>query len=153
MCSRPVVDSRPQPTAPDLVGAWRSKMQFKGGRSRASRILSSCTSSSGGTMTESSNYGGAPPVPPAYGVWRGVGPGEFEAKYEYYATRPPAGVADLTGGGGWLPAGRGVLVERIRMSAAGDSFTSTIRYEALDAAGRPVPGGGEAEGRAGRIGF
>ena len=24
----------------------------------------------GGTMTASSNYDGAPPVPPAYGVWR-----------------------------------------------------------------------------------
>lgn len=107
----------------------------------------------GGTMTESSNYDGAPPVPPAYGVWRSVGPGEFEAKYEYYATRPPSELKELTGGGGWLPSGRGVFVERIRVSAGGDSFTSTLRYDALDLTGRPIAGGGEAIGRAVRIRF
>jgi hypothetical protein len=153
-CSRPVVEGGAQPAASQLVGAWRSQVQFKGGPfASATDLEFMYVFNSGGTMTESSNYDGAPPVPPAYGVWRAVGPGEFEAHYEYYATRPPAGLADLTGGGGWLPSGRGVIVERIRMSAAGDSFTSTIRYEALDPAGRLAPGGGEAEGRAGRIGF
>lgn len=151
--SRRPEEGRPT-TAPELVGAWRSSVRFKDGPFASVEDLEFMyVFNSGGTMTESSNYDGAPPVPPAYGVWHSVGPGEFEAKYEYYASRPPAGLADLTGGGGWLPAGRGVLVERIRMSAAGDSFTSTIRYEALDTGGKPVPGGGEAQGRAGRIGF
>ncbi len=153
-CSPPRPEKDRPTSAPELVGAWRSKVQFKGGPFASVKDLEFMyVFNSGGTMTESSNYDGAPPVPPAYGVWRSVGPGEYEAKYEYYATRPPAGLADLTGGGGWLPSGRGMLVERIKLSAARDSFTSTIRYEALDAAGKPVPGGGEAEGRAGRIGF
>lgn len=153
-CSRPRLEDGRATTSPDLVGAWRSTLQFRSGTFASIKDLEFMyVFNSGGTMTESSNYDGAPPVPPAYGVWRSVGPGEYEAKYEYYATRPPAGLADLTGGGGWLPSGRGVFVERIRMSAAGDSFTSTIRYDALDPAGRPIPGGGEADGRAARIEF
>lgn len=153
-CSRPGAEGTGPPAAPVLVGAWRSTLQFRTGAFASIKDLEFMyVFNSGGTMTESSNYDGAPPVPPAYGVWRSVGPGEYEAKYEYYATRPPAGLADLTGGGGWLPSGRGVFVERIRISAAGDSFTSIIRYEALDPAGRSLPGGGEAEARAARIGF
>jgi hypothetical protein len=153
-CSRPRLEGAGAAATPALVGAWRSTLQFRSGAFASVKDLEFMyVFNSGGTMTESSNYDGAPPVPPAYGVWRRVGPGEFEAKYEYYASRPPAGLADLTSGGGWLPSGRGVFVERIQISAAGDSFTSTIRYEALDPSGRPVPGGGEAEGRAARIGF
>jgi hypothetical protein len=135
-----------------LVGAWRSTLRFESGVFANIQDLEFMyVFNVGGTMTESSNYDGAPPVPPAYGVWRNVGPGEYEAKYEYYATRAPTGVKELTGGGGWLPSGRGVFVERIRVFAGGDSFTSTLRYDALDLAGRPLPGGGEAVGSAGRI--
>jgi len=50
----------------------------------------------GGTLTESSNYDGAPPVPPAYGVWHSIGPNEFEARYEYFTTAPLANVEALT---------------------------------------------------------
>jgi hypothetical protein len=107
----------------------------------------------GGTLTESSNYDGAPPVPPAYGVWRSVGANEFEARYEYFATAPPANFEALSSGGGWLPAGRGIFVERITLASDGNSFTSSLRYEALDAQGNPAEGGGEAEGRAVRIDF
>ena len=153
-CSRAPVDDTGAAAAPALLGAWRSTVQFRSGAFASVKDLEFMyVFNSGGTMTESSNYDGAPPVPPAYGIWRSAVPGEFEARYEFYATRPPAGLPELFGGGGWLPAGRGVFTERIRMSAAGDSFTSTIRYQALDPAGRPVPGGGEAEGRAARIGF
>lgn len=138
---------------PELIGAWRATVQFKTGAFASVKDLEFLyVFNAGGTMTESSNYDGAPPVPPAYGVWRAVGPGEFEATYEYFMTRPPAGLTDLTRGGGWLPAGRGRLVERIRVSAEGNSFTSTIRYEAFDTAGRSAPGGGKAVGRGARVG-
>ena len=59
----------------------------------------------GGTMTESSNYDASPPVPPAYGIWRKVGPRQFEAKYEFYVTKPPAAFEEIAKGGGWGPGG------------------------------------------------
>ena len=54
---------------------------------------------------------------------------------------------------GWLPGGRGVLVEAITVSADGNSFTSTIRYEILDPGGKTVEGGGLGEAHAARIMF
>jgi hypothetical protein len=138
---------------PALVGAWRSSLQFETGAFAAIKDLEFLyVFNAGGTLTESSNYDGAPPVPPAYGVWRALGPNEFEAKYEYFATAP----SDLDAfmkGAGWLPSGRGVYTERIKLSADARSFTSIIRYEALGLRGEPVEGGGEAKGRAVRIGF
>ena len=104
-------------------------------------------------MTESSNYDAAPPVPPAYGIWRKVGPREFEAKYEFYVTKAPAAFAEIAKGSGWSPAGRGVFVERIALSEDGGSFTSTIKYDQYDTAGKPVEGGGEATGRGTRLTF
>jgi hypothetical protein len=141
-------------SSPGLAGAWRSSVQFNTGPLAAVKDLEFLyVFNAGGTMTESSNYDGAPPVPPAYGIWRALGPREFEARYEFYATRPPASVTDITGGGGWLPAGRGVLTERMALSEDGRSFTSTIRYEALDPLGKPAPGGSEGTGRGARIEF
>jgi hypothetical protein len=136
-----------------LVGAWRSSLQFdSGGFAGIKDLEFMYVFNEGGTLTESSNYDGAPPVPPAYGVWRSVGPWEFEAKYEYYATAPsPPEV--FRSGGGWLPSGRGIFTERITLSPDGQSFTSTIRYEALGVKGEPVAGSGEAKGRAVRIAF
>jgi hypothetical protein len=81
-----------------------------------------------------------------------VGPGEFEAKYEFYVTAP-APPEDFRTGAGWLPSGRGVFIERITLSADGQAFTSTIRYEAYGSKGESIPGGGTAEGRAVRIRF
>jgi hypothetical protein len=104
-------------------------------------------------MTESSNYDEAPPVPPAYGIWRRVGTREFEAKYLFYSTRPPGKFDEIASGGGWGPAGFGQLVEQITVAPDGQSFTSTIRYDAFDAAGKPVEGGGPANGNATRIGW
>lgn len=136
-----------------LVGAWRSSLQFESGAFAAIKDLEFMyVFNAGGTLTESSNYDGAPPVPPAYGVWREVGPNEFEAKYEYFATVPSA-QDDFLKGAGWLPAGRGVFTERIKLSPDGRSFTSIIRYQALNESGEPVEGGGTAKGRAERIGF
>jgi hypothetical protein len=104
-------------------------------------------------MTESSNYDASPPVPPAYGIWRKVGDRQFEAKYEFYVTKAPAAFGEIAKGGGWAPAGRGVFVERITVSENGDSFSSRIRYDQYDTAGKPAEGGGEATGRGVRLKF
>jgi hypothetical protein len=121
--------TRDQPVQPaPLVGAWRSSVQFETGDFASIKNLEFMyVFNAGGTLTESSNYDGAPPVPPAYGVWREVAPGEFEAKYEYFATAPSP-PDQFKSGGGWLPSGRGILTERIKVSADGQTFSSTIRY-------------------------
>ena len=49
--------------------------------------------------------------------------------------------------------GRGVLTERIELSSDGQTFTSTIQYEAFGKRGEPVEGGGTARGTGVRIGF
>ena len=150
-CSRQVVRSA---STPAIVGAWRSTVQFQTGAFASLKDLEFMyVFSAGGTMTESSNYDADPPVPPAYGVWTQAGPREFEATYEFYSTKAPAAVAEITGGGGWSPSGRGVLAERIKVSDDGQSFVSTIRYSAFDMHGTPVEGGGEADGHGRRIGF
>jgi hypothetical protein len=137
-----------------LVGEWREQLQFATGAFAAVKDLEFMyVFNLGGTMTESSNYDAAPPVPPAYGIWRQAGPREYEAKYEYYATRPPAAFDEITSGGGWLPAGRGVFTERITLSEDGRTFSSQISYEAFDTAGQPTAGGGEATGHGTRLTF
>ncbi len=136
-----------------LIGAWRSSVQFKTGAFADIKDLEFMyVFNEGGTVTESSNYDGAPPVPPAYGVWRLIRPNEFEAKYEYFAT-VPSGADVFKDGGGWIPSGRGVFTEVITLSADTKTFTSNIRYEALGLRGEKVDGSGEAEGRAVRIWF
>jgi len=144
--------SADKPAAPvPLVGAWRSSIQFESGEFAAVKDLELLyVFNEGGTMTESSNYDAAPPVPPAYGVWRTVGANEFEAKYEFFKTAPSSPDA-FKSGAGWMPSGRGVLTERIKLAEDGESFTSTIQYEALNAKGEPAEGGGQAQGRAARI--
>jgi hypothetical protein len=138
---------------PDLAGAWRSSVQFKTGAFAGITDLEFMqVFNTGGTMTESSNYDAAPPVPPAYGVWRRTGPSTFEARYEFYVARPPAKAEELLDGG-WQPAGRGVLVERITLAADGKTYTSAIQFDTFDAAGRRVEGGGLADARAQRLGF
>ena len=137
-----------------LVGQWRAQLSFRDGDFAAVADLEFMyVFNLGGTMTESSNYDGAPPVPPAYGIWRQVGPGRFEVTYEFYPTKAPARLDDLTAGGGWGPAGRGVFFEAITIADDGESFASQIRYEALDRAGDPVEGGGEGVGRGVRLRF
>jgi hypothetical protein len=141
-----------EPGPEPLVGAWRSSLQFEDGAFAGIKDLQFMyVFNAGGTLTESSNYDGAPPVPPAYGAWRRVGPNEYEARYEFFSTAPAVAV-DFLKGAGWLPAGRGVFTESIRLADDGGTFTSTLRYEPFDANGRPIDGGGTARGRAVRIG-
>jgi len=136
---------------PPLIGAWRSAIQFQSGAFASVKDLEFMyVFHSDGTLTESSNYDAAPPVPPAYGVWHEVGPKEFEAKYEFYSMAPSAPDA-FKSGAGWIPAGRGVLTERIKVSDDGNAFTSTIRYEAFDLMGKSIEGGGTATGKASRM--
>jgi hypothetical protein len=140
--------------APDLVGEWRAKLQFTSGAFAPIKDLEFMyVFNQGGTMTESSNYDASPPVPPAYGIWRRVGTREFEAKYEFYVTKPPATFEEIVKSGGWGPAGRGVFVERITISEDGNSFTSKIKYDQFDTAGKPAQGGGEATGRGVKLAF
>jgi len=137
-----------------LVGAWRSQIRFDSGALAGMKDLEFMyVFNAGGTMTESSNHDGEPPVPPAYGVWRKKGPRQFEARYAFYITRAPETFADIAKGGGWPPAGRGVLTENIILADDGGSFRSTIVYSAFDPAGRPVEGGGKGAGAGARMGF
>jgi hypothetical protein len=155
------VAGRPQPQPPvasdpaaPLLGQWRAQLQFTSGAFAAIKDLEFMyVFNSGGTMTESSNYDGAPPVPPAYGIWRNTGPKQFEIKYEFYVTKAPAAFEEITKGGGWGPAGRGVFVEKITLSDDGKSFTSKIKYDQFDAAGKPAEGGGEATGKGVKLAF
>jgi hypothetical protein len=152
--------SHPKPLAAsdtaavDLVGEWRAQLQFSSGAFATIKDLEFMyVFNQGGTMTESSNYDASPPVPPAYGIWRKVGDREFEAKYEFYVTKAPAKFDEIAKGGGWAPAGRGVFVERITLSGDGKSFTSKIKYDQFDTAGKPAEGGGEATGRGVKLTF
>jgi hypothetical protein len=137
-----------------LVGAWRSQIRFANGALADVKDLEFMyVFNAGGTMTESSNYDGAPPVPPAYGAWRKGAPRQFEARYAFYITKAPGGYEDIAKGGGWSPNGHGVLTERITLSDDGQSYKSTITYVAFDPAGKPVEGGGDGIGAGVRMGF
>ena len=140
--------------AVDLVGEWRAQLQFTSGAFAPIKDLEFMyVFNQGGTMTESSNYDASPPVPPAYGIWRKVGDRQFEIKYEFYVTKPPANFEEIAKAGGWGPAGRGVFVERITVSADGKSYTSKIKYDQFDTAGKPAEGGGEATGKGVKLTF
>lgn len=137
-----------------LVGAWRSQIQFGDGAFATVRDLEFMyVFNAGGTMIESSNYDGAPPVPPAYGTWKATGPREFEARYEFFITKPPESFDSIAQGGGWLPAGHGVLTESIVLAEDGNSFTSTIALVLFDQNKQEVEGGGKGNGRGTRIAF
>ena len=151
---QPMPPAVSNPVSPELLGQWRAQLQFTSGAFAAIKDLEFMyVFNSGGTMTESSNYDGAPPVPPAYGIWRNTGPKQFEVKYEFYVTKAPAAFEEITKGGGWGPAGRGVFVEKITLSGDGKSFTSKIKYDQFDAAGKPAEGGGEATGKGVKLAF
>jgi hypothetical protein len=137
-----------------LIGAWRSTVQFSSGAFAAIKDLEFMYSfNTGGTMMESSNYDGSPPVPPAYGVWRSLGHGKYHARYAYFWTKPPAGIDEITKGGGWAPGGYGLLNQDIALSPDGQSFESTIQYEVFDHAGKATEPRAVATAKGRRIGF
>ena len=144
----------PKPAAPPpaLIGAWRSKVQFDSGALAAVKDLEFMfVFNAGGTLTESSNYDGMPPVPPAYGEWRQTGPDTYEAKYLFFTTRPPADVKALATGGGWSPSGHGQLIEKFRLAADHNSYTSDIELLLFDQSNDPVAGGGHGTSQGVRL--
>lgn len=137
-----------------LEGAWRSQIRFESGAFASMQDLEFMyVFNQGGTLTESSNYDAAPPVPPAYGVWRSTGPRQFEAEYIFYITAAPKKLEEVTSGGGWRPAGFGVFTEHILLSQEGQTYTSTIEYASFNTQGKPAEGAGQAQGSGKRIGF
>jgi hypothetical protein len=137
-----------------LAGAWRSQVRFQGGALAEMKDLEFMyVFNTGGTMTESSNYDAAPPSAPAYGTWKKTGARQFEAKYLFYLTKPPAAFEEIAKGGGWLPTGHGVLTEQITLSDDSRTFRSTIKFAAFDPAGKPVEGAGEGTGTGTRMEF
>jgi hypothetical protein len=126
-------------TAPkaDLVGAWTTKVKFTTGAFTGIDNLEFMTVfNKGGTMTESSNYDSLPPVPPAYGIWKKTGSNRYEAKYAYYVTKPPLKFEEISSGGGWLPDGKGVILESITLARNGQTYKSSIKLKLFDAKGR-----------------
>lgn len=139
---------------PQLTGAWRAQMHFASGAFAAVKDLEFMyVYNAGGTLTESSNYDAAPPVPPAYGIWRRQGANHFQSKYVFYVTKAPASFADISKGGGWSPDGSGVFTEEITLAADGNSYTAKVTYVAYDVNGKPAPGGGTGTATAQRIRF
>lgn len=127
----------PQSSTPSIEGAWTVKVQFKTGAFAVVKDLEfMLVFNRGGTMTESSNYDGAPPVPPAYGIWRKTGKRTFEAKYVFYQTKPPATFEDLKSGG-WMPGGKGILLDKITLAPDGKTYTSTFTMKMFDEKGKP----------------
>ena len=121
-CAQFVAPTADKDDANALVGAWRSSISFSSGAFAPMKDLEFMYAmNAGGTPTESSNYDGAPPVPPAYGVWRKVGPHQFEIKYVFYVTKAPTGFEEIAKGGGWAPDGHGVFTEKISLSEDGQS--------------------------------
>lgn len=121
----------------DLSGTWTTKVQFTTGAFSGINDLEFMTVfNKGGTMTESSNYDGLPPVPPAYGIWKKTGSNRYEARYAYYVTKPPLKFEDVSNGGGWLPDGKGLIHEKITLARNGQTYKSTITLKLYDAKGR-----------------
>ena len=117
----------------NIVGAWKGKVQFKSGAFAEVKDLEFMyVFNAGGTMTESSNYDGTPPVPPAYGIWKKTGENKYEAKYEFYTTNPPSSFEDLKSSGGFSPAGYGVIVEEITFNKDGNSYSSIVTVALFD---------------------
>jgi hypothetical protein len=142
------------PAPPALTGAWRAQMHFAGGAFAAVKDLEFMyVYNAGGTLTESSNYDAAPPVPPAYGIWRQSGPHTFQTKYVFYVTKAPSKFSDITKGGGWAPDGSGVFTEEITLSADGNTYTARVSYQQFDVHGKPAAGGGEGTATGTRITF
>ena len=151
-CTTVITSKTTESSYDALVGAWKGHVQFKTGAFAAIKDLDFLyVFNAGGTMTESSNYDAMPPVTPAYGAWEKTGPHQYEARYVYYWTKPPAALDEITKGGGWAPGGYGVLTQKITLSDDGNSFDSTIGYEVFDLAGKPTDPASEASAKGERI--
>ena len=137
----------------NLAGAWQGRVQFTTGALADTKDLEFMYAFNlGGTMTESSNYDAAPPVPPAYGVWRKVGVRKYEAKYNFYQSKALSSADELVKSGGWAPDGYGTLTQKITLSTDGNSFDSRVMLQLFGKDGKAQVGG-EATATARRIRF
>jgi hypothetical protein len=137
-----------------LVGAWKGKVQFTTGvYAEIKDFEFMWVFNSGGTMTESSNYDGVPPTPPAYGIWKKTGDKKYEARYEFYWNKVPASYEELAKTSGFPNAGYGVLSEKINLSEDGKSYRSTIKFNLFDQAGKQTVFNDEGIAEAKRMEF
>ena len=140
--------------AQDLAGAWRGPVTFSSGMFAGLKSLEYMyVFSAGGTMTESSNYDGVPPVTPAYGVWRKTGARTYEAKYQWFQTKAVKTSDELVKNGGFMPDGYGIITQTITLAADGNSFTSRISAAMFDNAGKAIAGGSSGTASGTRIRF
>jgi hypothetical protein len=141
-----------QPAEPDLAGAWRGSVTFSSGVFAGLKGLQYMyVFNAGGTMTESSNYDGVPPVPPAYGVWRKTAARTYQAKYQFFQTKAVKTSDELVKQGGFVPDGHGVITQTITLSGDGNRFTSRIAVAMFDNDGKPIPGGSSGTASGTRI--
>ena len=142
------------PLTDELVGAWKGKVQFKtGAYAEIKDFEFMWVFNSGGTMTESSNYDGIPPTPPAYGIWKKTGDKQYKARYEFYWNKVPASYEELAKAGGFPNAGYGVLSEIIILKEDGHSYSSTIKFKLFDQSGKQIVFNDEATAEAKRMEF
>ena len=142
------------PQTDNIVGAWKGKVQFKtGAYTEVKDFEFMWVFNEGGTMTESSNYDGVPPTPPAYGIWKKTGNQQYESRYEFYFNKIPASFEDVIKAGGFPPAGYGVLNEKIILSEDGKSYSSTIKFNLFDQTGKQTVFNDEATAEAKRMEF
>jgi hypothetical protein len=138
----------------ELVGAWKGRVQFKtGAYAGITDFEFMYVFNSGGTITESSNYDGVPPTPPAYGIWKKAGEKEYESHYEFYWNKVPASYEELAKSGGFPNAGYGVLSEKIILSVDGKSYSSIIKFNLFDQSGKQTVSNEEGTVKAKRIEF
>lgn len=122
-----------------LAGAWKGNVQFKTGMYSGIKDLEFMrVFNEGGTMMESSNYDGAPPVPPAYGIWKRTAEGRYEAGYQFYWNNVPSSFEELVKNSGFTPAGYGAVKEIITISQDGKSYMSLIRLSMFDKTGKQI---------------
>jgi hypothetical protein len=140
--------------ADELVGAWRGKVTFTNGMFAGLKGLEYMyVFNAGGTMTESSNYDGVPPVPPAYGIWKKTAARTFELKYQFFQTKAVTTNDELRKNGGFLPDGYGIITQTVTLSTDGRTFTSRIAVAMFDNDGKPVKGGSTGTANGERIRF
>ncbi len=144
----------PHDKGSSILGAWRTTVQFVDGPYAAVKDLKFLIAfNQGGTLIESSNYDEAPPVTPAYGIWKKTGRGTFKLLYEFFNTKAPEKMDEISGGGGWMPSGWGILTETVKLTGDGKSYTSKLTFTLKDDKGKVIPGGGKAICHGERITF
>ena len=127
------------PVSDPLVGAWKGPVQFNSGVYAAIKDFEFMrVYNAGGTMTESSNYDGVPPTPPAYGVWKRTSAGHYRARYQFYWNNMPASFEEMSENGGFPSGGYGVLEEDITLSEDGNSYKGGITAVLFDKAGTRI---------------